>query len=61
MAKSKSTSNPDEKMYFDRSLSELLEKQRLFTGSIFARLPVGIEIYDPQGFLRNINDHALRM
>ena len=61
MAKSKSTSNPDEKMYFDRSLSELLEKQRLFTESIFARLPVGIEIYDPQGFLRNINDHALRM
>ena len=37
------------------------EEQRLFTESIYACLPVGIEIYDAHGVLRSINDHALRM
>ncbi len=61
MARPKSASNSDEKMYFEKSLSELIESQRLFAESIYAHLPIGIEIYDTQGVLRNINDHALRM
>ena len=61
MARPKSASNSDEKMYFEKSLCELIESQRLFAESIYAHLPIGIEIYDTQGVLRNINDHALRM
>ena len=48
-------------MSFEQGLSELIQKQRLFTESIYAQLPVGIEIYDPDGILRSINNHALRM
>lgn len=51
----------DEKLSFEKSLQELIEKQRLFTESIYARLPISIEIYDRQGILRSINDRALKM
>ena len=54
-------SSESPKMSFDKGLSELIQKQRLFTESIFAHLPIGIEIYDADGILRSINNHALRM
>lgn len=46
---------------FEKEMSELLEQQILFTESVYAHLPMGIEIYDTQGVLRNINDFALQM
>lgn len=48
-------------MSFDKGLPELIQKQRLFTESIYSQLPVGIEIYDADGVLRSINNHALRL
>lgn len=48
-------------MIIEKEISKLIEEQRLFTESIYACLPVGIEIYDAHGVLRSINDHALRM
>ncbi|WP_455592779.1 ATP-binding protein [Bacteroides sp.] len=46
---------------FDKELSDLIQEQALFTKSIYAHLPIGIEIYDANGVLRSINEHALRM
>lgn len=54
-----SPENDDE--LIEKEISELIEEQRLFTESIYACLPVGIEIYDAHGVLRSINDHALKM
>ena len=54
-------SSANHKMSFDKGLPELIQKQRLFSESIFAHLPIGIEIYDSDGVLRSINNHALRM
>lgn len=48
-------------MSFDKGLPELIQKQRLFTESIYSQLPVGIEIYDADGVLRSINNHALHL
>ncbi|MCC8171978.1 MAG: response regulator [Parabacteroides sp.] len=45
----------------EEEIAGLIQEQLLFTHSIYARLPVGIEIYDANGILRSINDHALRM
>lgn len=45
----------------EEEISRLIKEQYLFTESIYAYLPVGIEIYDANGVLRSINDHALRM
>lgn len=55
------TSSENRKMSFEKGLPELIQKQRLFSESIFAQFPIGIEIYDSDGVLRCINDHALRM
>ena len=55
------TSSENSKMSFEKGLPELIQKQRLFSESIFAQFPIGIEIYDSDGVLRCINDHALRM
>lgn len=46
---------------FEKEMSELIHEQILFTESIYARLPIGVEVYDADGVLRSINDHALRM
>lgn len=51
----------EDKMCFEKEMSELLYEQILFTENIYARLPMGIEIYDVEGILRSINDYALRM
>lgn len=45
----------------ESEIAELIQEQLLFTKSIYARLPIGIEIYDAKGVLRSINDHALQM
>ena len=54
-------SKENDDVIIEKEISKLIEEQRLFTESIYACLPVGIEIYDAHGVLRSINDHALRM
>ena len=39
----------------------LTKDQLLFAESIYACLPMSIEIYDTNGILRSINEHALQM
>ena len=39
----------------------LIKDQLLFAESIYACLPMSIEIYDTNGILRSINEHALQM
>lgn len=41
--------------------SPLTKDQLLFAESIYACLPMSIEIYDTEGILRSINEHALQM
>lgn len=36
----------------------MLSDQILFMESVFARLPMGIEIYDTKGILRDLNARA---
>ncbi len=55
-----SSENPD-KQIFEQEIAELLHNQILFTESVFVRLPMGIEIYDANGILRSINEHASRL
>ena len=55
------TSAEDGNPSFEKEMSDLIQDQLLFTESIYANLPVGIEIYDANGILRSINDHALHM
>ena len=51
----------DGEMSFEREISELTQEQILFAESVYARLPMGVEIYDAKGVLRSINDRALHM
>lgn len=46
---------------FEQGITELIHEQVLFTESIYARLPISVEMYDTDGLLRFINDHALKM
>lgn len=46
---------------FEEGISELMQEKILFSESMYARLPMGIEIYDADGILRSINDYALRL
>lgn len=46
---------------YENELQELIETQLLPAGSIYAQLPIGIEIYDANGVLRSVNDYALHM
>ena len=39
----------------------MIHEQFLFAESVYARLPISIEMYDTDGILRFINDHALKM
>ena len=48
----------DDKKSFEKEISELLSDQILFSESVYARLPMGIEIYDTKGILRGINRRA---
>lgn len=46
---------------FEQGITELIHEQFLFAESVYARLPISIEMYDTDGILRFINDHALKM
>ena len=61
MEQCEENSQENDDVIIEKEISTLIEEQRLFTESIYACLPVGIEIYDAHGVLRSINDHALRM
>lgn len=53
------TNAPDAgKIAFEKEMAALLCEQIFFTGSVFANLPMGIEIYDHQGVLRSMNKRA---
>ena len=60
MEQCEENSQENDDVIIEKEISKLIEEQRLFTESIYACLPVGIEIYDAHGVLRSINDHALR-
>ena len=45
----------------EQGITELVHEQVLFTESVYAHIPISVEIYDTDGFLRFINDHALKM
>ncbi len=51
----------DSKTSFERDMLALLQDQILFAESVFVHLPIGIEIYDVEGILRSINEHAKKM
>lgn len=55
------TPHEDDKMFFEQEMSGLLQEQILFTEGVYAHLPMGIEIYDTKGILRNINVRAQQM
>ena len=61
MEQCEENSQENDDVIIEKEISKLIEEQRLFTESIYACLPVGIEIYDAHGVMRSINDHALRM
>ena len=61
MEQCEENSQENDDVIIEKEISKLIEEQRLFTESIYACLPVDIEIYDAHGVLRSINDHALRM
>lgn len=46
---------------FEQGITELMHEQILFTEGIYAHIPISIEMYDTDGILRFINDHALKM
>ena len=55
------TSHGNDNASIGKEIAGLIEAQRLFTESIYASLPIGIEIYDAHGILRSINDYALKI
>ena len=61
MEQKEKASNEDESISFEQELSELIQEKIIFTESIYAHLPMGVEIYDSKGILRSINDCALRI
>lgn len=61
MEQDKETSSNEDNASFEEEISKLIQEQLLFTESIYNRLPISIEIYDANGVLRSINDHALHM
>ena len=46
---------------FAKEMLELLHEQIFLTESVFARLPMGVEIYDTTGVLRCLNERARLM
>ena len=61
MEQDKGTSSNEDHASFEEEISKLIQEQLLFTESIYNRLPISIEVYDANGVLRSINDHALHM
>lgn len=62
MEQSKIKSRPEIDFSFDEKISELIYERLLFTEeSMYAHIPMGVEFYDANGFLRSINDYALSM
>lgn len=61
MSQNIKVSRPNKNKSFEQEISELTQEKILFTEKIYANIPIGIEIYDAQGILRYINDHALKM
>lgn len=61
MEQSEVESGRNEDISSEEEISRLIQEQLLFTESIYACLPVSIEIYDTNGVLRSINNSALRM
>lgn len=61
MEQDKEASSNEDNASFEEEISKLIQEQLLFTESIYNRLPISIEIYDANGVLRSINDHALHM
>lgn len=61
MQNQKAVTYLNDSLSYEKELQELIETQLLPAGSIYAQLPIGIEIYDANGVLRSINDYALRM
>lgn len=49
------------KTSFEKEMSELLSEQLVFAESVFAHMPMSIEIYDTQGVLRDLNERARQM
>lgn len=46
---------------FEKEMLALLDEQIFLTDSVFARLPMGVEIYDALGILRCLNERARLM
>ena len=46
---------------FENEMLALLDEQIFLTDSVFARLPMGVEIYDASGILRCLNERARLM
>ena len=46
---------------FEKEMLALLDEQIFLTDSVFARLPMGVEIYDASGILRCFNERARLM
>ena len=46
---------------FEKEMLALLHEQIFLTDSVFARLPMGVEIYDASGILRCLNERARLM
>ncbi|WP_363669873.1 ATP-binding protein [uncultured Parabacteroides sp.] len=61
MEQDKETSSNRDNASLEEEISKLIQEQLLFTESIYNRLPISIEVYDANGILRSINDHALHM
>ena len=61
MEQSEVESSTNKDVSSEEEISRLIQEQLLFTESIYASLPISIEIYDANGVLRSINDSALQM
>lgn len=62
MEQSEIKSHQESDFSFDEKISELIHEGLLFTEeSMYVRMPMGVEFYDANGFLRSINDYALNM
>ncbi len=61
MEQDETLSHDNEVMPSGEETPELIQEELLLAESLYARLPISIDIYDINGILRSINDHALRM
>ena len=59
MEQCEENSQENDDVIIEKEISKLIEEQRLFTESIYACLPVGIEIYDAHGVLRSVRMYGV--